>query len=91
MMSSAVQNLAVSLVALQSMYFAPVERSPSISSPVARKIPFDDPVVLSYVRIGYVSVQAIILATYYWVSLTVCSIFLPTNALSHMSTGKPQK
>jgi hypothetical protein len=39
---------------------------------VARKIPFEDPVVLSYVRIAYVTTQLVILASYYWVSLTVC-------------------
>ncbi|KAF9446983.1 PHO88-related membrane protein [Macrolepiota fuliginosa MF-IS2] len=54
-MNPAIQNLVVSLVAMQ----------------LARKIAFDDPVVLSYVRIGYVTAQVIILATYYWVSLTI--------------------
>jgi hypothetical protein len=38
---------------------------------VARRIAFDDPVILNYVRIGYVTAQVTILATYYWVSLTV--------------------
>ncbi|KXN82119.1 Inorganic phosphate transport protein PHO88 [Leucoagaricus sp. SymC.cos] len=54
-MNPAVQNLVVSLVAMQ----------------LARKIAFDDPVVLNYVRIGYVTAQVIILAIYYWVSFTV--------------------
>jgi hypothetical protein len=40
-------------------------------SAVARKIAFDDPTILNYVRIGYVTAQVFILATYYWVSLTV--------------------
>lgn len=38
---------------------------------MARKIPFDDPVVLNYVRAGYVSMQLIMLVVYYYVSLTV--------------------
>jgi hypothetical protein len=85
MMNSAVQNFDVSLVILQSMSFASVSRSSLFSSPVARKIPFEDPVVLSYIRIGYVSVQAVILAPYYWVPLTVCSIFLPHECpVSHV-------
>ena len=35
---------------------------------VARKIPFDDPEVLLYARIGYVSAQIVVLAIYF-----VCS------------------
>ncbi|KAJ2914334.1 hypothetical protein MD484_g6084, partial [Candolleomyces efflorescens] len=38
---------------------------------VARKIPFEDPDVLLYVRIAYVSVQLIVLAVYYYVSVQV--------------------
>jgi hypothetical protein len=38
---------------------------------VARKIPFDDPQVLLYVRAAYVIVQVVILGTYYLVSLRV--------------------
>ncbi|EKM76140.1 hypothetical protein AGABI1DRAFT_131652 [Agaricus bisporus var. burnettii JB137-S8] len=54
-MSSAVQNLVVSLVTMQ----------------MARKIPLEDPVVLGYVRIAYITAQVVILATYYYVSLAV--------------------
>ncbi|KAL9714572.1 phosphate transporter (Pho88) [Leucoagaricus gongylophorus] len=54
-MNPAVQNVVVSLVAMQ----------------LARRIAFDDPLVLSYVRIGYAAAQLVILATYYYVSLTV--------------------
>jgi hypothetical protein len=43
----------------------------SFTPPVARRIPFDDPAVLTYVRIGYVAVQVIVLLTYYFVSLQV--------------------
>jgi hypothetical protein len=38
---------------------------------VARKIPFDDPQILLYVRVAYVVVQVIILGTYYYVSMKV--------------------
>jgi hypothetical protein len=38
---------------------------------VARKIPFDDPLVLNYVRIGYVLSQIIMLGAYYYVSIAV--------------------
>jgi len=54
-MNSQMQNLVLSLGAMQ----------------VARKIPFDDPDVLLYVRIAYVAVQVIILASYYYVSLKI--------------------
>ncbi|KAL5485920.1 PHO88 [Sanghuangporus weigelae] len=54
-MSAAVQNLVISLVAMQ----------------LARKIPFDDPEVLNYVRIGYVSVQLLVLSAYYYVSMKI--------------------
>ncbi|KAJ8503504.1 hypothetical protein ONZ45_g10806 [Pleurotus djamor] len=54
-MNSGVQNLMISLGAMQ----------------IARKIPFDDPEVLTYVRIGYVASQIIILGVYYYVTLTI--------------------
>lgn len=38
---------------------------------MARKIPFDDPQVLTYVRIAYVVVQAIVLGVYYFITLKV--------------------
>ncbi|KAG5333660.1 hypothetical protein C0989_005138, partial [Termitomyces sp. Mn162] len=50
---SSLQNLAISLGAMQ----------------VARKIPFDDPQVLIYVRIAYVVAQVVVIGTYYFVSL----------------------
>jgi len=52
-MNPQMQNLVISLGAMQ----------------VARKIPFEDPQVLLYVRAAYVTVQLIILGTYYFVSL----------------------
>ncbi|KAI0031132.1 inorganic phosphate transporter [Vararia minispora EC-137] len=52
---AAVQSLAISLGVMQ----------------VARKIPFDDPNVLTYVRIGYITSQLITLAVYYYISSTV--------------------
>ena len=38
---------------------------------MARKIPFDDPEVLNYVRAGYVTVQLLVLSTYYYISMKV--------------------
>ncbi|XP_006457694.1 hypothetical protein AGABI2DRAFT_64306, partial [Agaricus bisporus var. bisporus H97] len=38
---------------------------------VARKIPFEDPVVLGYVRIAYITAQVVILATHYYVSIAI--------------------
>lgn len=43
---------------------------------VARKIPFDDPQTLNYVRVGYVSVQLLVLSTYYYISMKVCTLRL---------------
>ena len=40
---------------------------------VARRIPFDDPEILHYVRIAYVVTQIIVLAIYYFVSSAVSS------------------
>jgi len=54
-MSNPLYNLGISLVAMQ----------------VARKIPFDDPDVLNYVRVGYVASQVIILGLYYLTSLRI--------------------
>lgn len=38
---------------------------------VAKKVPMDDPEVLNYVRIGYVTSQAIVLGVYYYISYKV--------------------
>ncbi|KIM35970.1 hypothetical protein M413DRAFT_449437 [Hebeloma cylindrosporum] len=54
-MNAGVQNLVISLGAMQ----------------IARKIPFDDPDVLIYVRIAYVLSQVIALGIYYYVSLII--------------------
>jgi hypothetical protein len=45
-------------------------------TPVARKIPFDDPQTLTYVRIAYVAVQLIVLGTYYYMSSKVRLVIL---------------
>ncbi|KAG6846145.1 hypothetical protein H0H93_015748, partial [Arthromyces matolae] len=37
----------------------------------ARKIPFEDPQVLLYVRIAYVAAQVIVIGTYYYTSLKI--------------------
>jgi hypothetical protein len=73
-MNAGVQNLVVSLGLMQ----------------VARKIPFEDPQVVLYVRIAYVAVQVIALGVYYYISatvkkqndLTVIKYVEPPNALS---------
>jgi len=54
-MNPQIQNIVISLGAMQ----------------VARKIPFEDPQVLLYVRVAYVVVQVIILGTYYYVSMKI--------------------
>ncbi|TFK21232.1 inorganic phosphate transporter [Coprinopsis marcescibilis] len=54
-MSGGVQNLLISLGVMQ----------------LARKVPFDDPVTLNYVRVGYVTVQLVILAAYYYTSVVI--------------------
>ncbi|KAJ3777882.1 inorganic phosphate transporter Pho88 [Lentinula raphanica] len=54
-MSGAVTNLAISLGAMQ----------------LARKIPFDDPEVLNYARIGYAVTQLTILGIYYYISMII--------------------
>ncbi|KAG1842509.1 inorganic phosphate transporter [Suillus subalutaceus] len=54
-MNSGIQNIVISLGAMQ----------------VARRIPFDDPEVLNYVRIGYVTSQVIIMGAYFYVSYKV--------------------
>jgi len=47
---------------------------------VARKIPFDDPEVLLYVRVGYVTVQLVVLAVYFTISSFVRVPLRPTSS-----------
>ncbi|KIP11048.1 hypothetical protein PHLGIDRAFT_64642 [Phlebiopsis gigantea 11061_1 CR5-6] len=54
-MNAATSNLVISIGAMQ----------------VARKIPFEDPQVLTYVRIAYVVVQALVLGVYYFITLKI--------------------
>ncbi|KAF5326915.1 hypothetical protein D9619_005163 [Psilocybe cf. subviscida] len=54
-MNSGVQNLVISLGAMQ----------------LARKIPFDDPSTLNIIRVSYVGVQLVVLAVYYFISLQI--------------------
>ncbi|KAF7309565.1 Inorganic phosphate transport PHO88 [Mycena indigotica] len=56
-MNPAVSNLVISLAVMQ----------------LARKIPFEDPEVLYYVRVGYVSMQILVLSVYYYISMTIKS------------------
>jgi len=79
-MNGAVGNLAISLGAMQ----------------VARKIPFDDPQVLLYARIGYVATQLSILGLYYYISMvikkkndqTVLKYVEPPSPMSPDTEGK---
>ncbi|KZT65886.1 inorganic phosphate transporter [Daedalea quercina L-15889] len=79
-MNAAASNLVISLLAMQ----------------VARKMDFDDPQVLVSVRIAYVTVQAIILGTYYYTSykikqkndLTVLKYVEPANPMAGEQEGK---
>ncbi|KAL0066659.1 phosphate transporter (Pho88) [Marasmius tenuissimus] len=54
-MSSPVQNLMISLGAMQ----------------LARRINFENPETLNYVRVGYVATQLVLLGIYYYVSVIV--------------------
>ena len=70
-MNAATSNLAISLLVMQSKkpdIFHTLDSLDNVFPTVARKISFDDPEVLLYARIGYVSAQAIVLALYF-----VCS------------------
>lgn len=44
---------------------------------MARKVPFEDPEVLNYVRIGYVFSQVLALGLYYYISYKVRLYLLP--------------
>ncbi|KAG9017616.1 hypothetical protein FRB90_000486 [Tulasnella sp. 427] len=78
-MNAQIANLGVSLLAMQ----------------LARKINFEDPDILMYVRIAYVGVQIVILGTYYFVSqtikkkndLTVLKYVEPPNPMDPNSGG----
>jgi hypothetical protein len=74
-MSGPMQNMVVSLVLMQGSLRRrriQVHLLTRLLFPaVARKIPFDDPQVLNYVRIAYVTAQAIILGTYFFTAQKV--------------------
>ena len=54
---------------------------------VARKIPFDNPQVLDYVRIAYVASQTIALAVYYYTSSKVAQFSRQLTPSPHMCMG----
>ncbi|KIM58387.1 hypothetical protein SCLCIDRAFT_1191462 [Scleroderma citrinum Foug A] len=77
-MNAGVQNIVLSLGAMQ----------------VARRIPFDDPVVLNYVRLGYITSQIIILGTYFYISYKACqNLFIKQKndqtVLKYVDTPNP--
>ena len=47
---------------------------------MAKKVPFDDPQVLTYVRIAYVTTQVIVLGAYYYTGLQVRPLRLRTHS-----------
>lgn len=69
-MSAAFTNLAISLGAMQCTSIHSLLNVFSLSV-VAKKVPFDDPQVLLYVRIGYVVAQLTVLGVFYYVSTLV--------------------
>ena len=85
-MNAATSNLVISLGAMQGTFNSStrvgnahrlakvmdVLTCISLLNVVARKIDFDNPQVLLYVRIAYVAVQAFVLGTYYYTSAKVC-------------------
>lgn len=71
-MNAGVQNLVISLGAMQCQFnSSTILFFFQLRLLVARKIPFEDPEVLNYVRIAYVAAQVIILGAYYYVSYAV--------------------
>ena len=80
-MNAAASNLAISLVVMQSEKNA-ISLVTLVFDvlflQVARKIPFDDPEVLLYARIGYVSAQLIVLTAYF-----VCSSKVSIQTFQH--------
>ena len=83
-MNAGIQNLVISLGLMQGLLSFRIRGSFIFNTccTVARKIPFDDPQVLNYVRIGYVSAQVIALAIYYYISTSV-------RFLSRLATLNP--
>lgn len=76
-MNAATSNLAISLLVMQgetTNAFSTSAFFDNVPPTVARKIPFDDPEVLLYARIGYVSAQFIVLAVYFVCAsrVTIC-------------------
>jgi len=83
-MNAGIQNLVISLGLMQGLLSFRIRGHlySTLCCTVARKIPFDDPQVLNYVRIGYVSAQVIALAIYYYISTSV-------RFLSRLATLNP--
>jgi hypothetical protein len=71
-MNAGVQNLVLSLGLMQgesTVWFLIFLKLTCLIA--ARKVPFEDPQVLLYVRVGYVAAQVLILGVYYYISLLV--------------------
>ena len=74
-MNAGIQNLVVSLGLMQGTLFRVLvcisQLIRLLLFAVARKIPFEDPQVILYVRISYVVAQVLILGIYYYISAMV--------------------
>ena len=62
---------------------------------MAKKVPFDDPQVLTYVRIAYVTTQVVVLGVYYYVGLQVRFVELVASRGggqgAHASAGRSRR
>ena len=62
---------------------------------MAKKVPFDDPQVLTYVRIAYVTTQVVVLGVYYYVGLQVRAVELVAlygwGQGAHASAGRSRR
>jgi Phosphate transport (Pho88) len=97
-MNSPLQSLAISLAVMQgtclsSTFHFSLSPLHTCHVTVARKVPFDDPQVLEYVRIGYIASQAIALVAYYYASSKVCinPHFLQLIHTSHVSDQSKER
>ena len=55
---------------------------------MAKKVPFDDPQVLTYVRMAYVATQVTVLGVYYYVGMQVRLLFPSLVPLSSLPTRR---
>jgi hypothetical protein len=100
-MNSGIQNIVISLGAMQGVFvYCFISDTPLTfvefvrHITVARRIPFDDPQILNYVRVGYVTSQVIILGVYFYVSYKVGDIKFSNTYIRlniHVTTGQAEE